>query len=248
SGEEAAAGGRGGLTFEEPEKAPSPFPTYKGHPVTALYIRSPSLIHSLRFYPHRKVQRSSFGSGSKDAPVSSAPGPAAPKDENGQLPEADSALLVSAPIVELDVVDKDKGLEVVGQEGNRREVTIGFVFKDVLLMNEADTFRRRVEALLHPPAAADSSPQQPSGFGSALMRTISGKNAATTTTSTSTAPTATGETEQAASPLVGGGGGGGAAQAGDVEGETGAPVRPSGGQSRRRSSLFAGLQKQDVWV
>mgnify|MGYP007100407030 FL=1 len=75
------------------------------------------------------------------------------------------------------------------------------------------------------------------------MRTISGKNAAATTTSTSTAPaTTTGETEQAP-PLVGGG----AAQPGDVEGETGAPVRPEG-QTRRRSSLFGGLQKQDVWV
>ncbi|GAA5907630.1 hypothetical protein JCM8208_000023 [Rhodotorula glutinis] len=239
SGDESAAG-RGGLTFEEPEKAPSPFPTYKAHPVTALYIRSPTLIHSLRFYPHRKVQRSSFGSGSKDAPVSSAPGPAAPKDEHGKVPESDSALLVSAPIVELDLVDKDKGLEVVGQEGASREVTVGFVFKDVLLMNEADSFRRRVEALLRPPAAgADSSPQQPSGFGSALMRTISGKNvAAAPTTSSSTAPASTGE----APPPVAA-----TAQPGDVEGETGAPVRPEG-QTRRRSSLFGGLQKQDVWV
>ena len=74
------------------------------------------------------------------------------------------------------------------------------------------------------------------------MRTISGKNAAATTTSTSTAPTAAGETEQAP-PLVGGG----AAQPGDVESETGPPVRPEA-QTRRRSSLFGGLQKQDVWV
>lgn len=75
------------------------------------------------------------------------------------------------------------------------------------------------------------------------MRTISGKNAAATTTSASAAPAATtGETDQAP-PLVGGG----AEQPGGVESKTGAPVRPEG-QTRRRSSLFGGLQKQDVWV
>ncbi|TNY18116.1 hypothetical protein DMC30DRAFT_403996 [Rhodotorula diobovata] len=135
SGDETAR--HGALTFEEPEKVHSPFPTYKGHPVTALYISSPALINSVRFYPHRKVERSSFGAGSKDAPVSSAPGAAAPKDENGRIPSPsaeDHVLLVQAPVVELDVVDKDKALETVGSEGSKREVTVGFVFKDVLLM------------------------------------------------------------------------------------------------------------------
>ncbi|BGP50040.1 hypothetical protein JCM10450v2_005948 [Rhodotorula kratochvilovae] len=245
----AAGAGHGGLTFEEPERTRSPFPTYKGHSVTALYISSPSAIHSVRFYPHRTCQGPGSPGGTnmgKDLPISAAPGAATGAVEEGRPPGSDETLLVHAPVVELDVADKSKaGFAGADEEGRKREVTVGFVFKDILLMNEAESFRQRVETLLHGSSStgADSSTGATGagaaggGFGSVLKRTISGKSGA-----------ASGSVSPGAAAIASDPAGGHvrAPQAGGVEDMTGEPV--VGTTRPRRGSWLKGMPQGDVWV
>ncbi|GAA6050587.1 hypothetical protein JCM3770_001475 [Rhodotorula araucariae] len=244
-GSEGAAStgaGHGGVTFEELGKTHSPFPTYKGHTITALYISSPAAIHSVRFYPHRKCGPPGSPGGSttgKDLPVSATPGSATGAVEEGRPPGSEETLLVQAPVVELDVVDKDKTGVVGGdEEGRKREVTVGFVFKEVLLMNEAESFRQRIETLLHGGSSPDSSTGAAAGgggFGAALMRTISGKGT-----------TATGPVSPGAGAMTDPAGNVHAPQSGGVENETGAPVES--GTRPRRGSWLKGMPQGDVWV
>ncbi|GAA5910503.1 hypothetical protein JCM5296_003680 [Sporobolomyces johnsonii] len=149
------------LKFDEPaaiDKNPSPFPTYKNHPITALCISSPSYIHALRFYPQRTLSPVAasesglysfpflFGPAtSRDAPISSSPG-------SPSLCSYPGSIAVQPPVVELDVAVPGRYLEAgppqARDEGRKREVTVGFVFKEVMMATEADDFKSRLEGKL----------------------------------------------------------------------------------------------------
>ncbi|GAA5867165.1 hypothetical protein JCM1840_001505 [Sporobolomyces johnsonii] len=149
------------LKFDEPaaiDKNPSPFPTYKNHPVTALCISSPSYIHALRFYPQRTLSPVAasesglysfpflFGPATaRDAPISSPPG-------SPSLCSYPGSIAVQPPVVELDVAVPGQYLEAehpqARDEGRKREVTVGFVFKEVMMATEADDFKSRLEGKL----------------------------------------------------------------------------------------------------
>ncbi|BGP55573.1 hypothetical protein JCM8202_004641 [Rhodotorula sphaerocarpa] len=159
-----------GLQFDEPQTirdASDPLPAYKGHPITALVIGSAAHIRSMRFFPHRPSESVSPG--------------------NLALSSTDLHDLVDIggkmeypSVVELDVsawVDPTEPRDGFDEENSlirKREVTIGFAFRDVLLLHEAEEFRTRVESFVAAatPAERVSSPT----FGSALMRTISGRS------------------------------------------------------------------------
>ncbi|GAA5960602.1 hypothetical protein JCM3765_005873 [Sporobolomyces pararoseus] len=129
----------GQLTFEEPSSnvPPSPFPLYKGHPVTALYIASPAHVQSLRFYPQRAASSSSpFFSFSKSSqPLSSPP----------SSPTGDSNT-VEHPVVELDVIDPAHLGSI--DEGKKREVTVGLTFVEILCATEAEDFHKILESAM----------------------------------------------------------------------------------------------------
>ncbi|GAA5877223.1 hypothetical protein JCM8547_006302 [Rhodosporidiobolus lusitaniae] len=194
-GEEGEGVGGGTIRFEECriERVKGPLPEYKGYPITALSIASLSTsFTSLRFYPHRS---------SSDPPLH--PG-SEPISEFAIPPHVASELFGSAtlfegtevhpPVVEMDVrmAGGREGEQLVegakGQrEGNRgREVTVGFVFKELLLAQEATTFHTRLSSLLPASQPRPSSPLARtisgnatsggggSGFGATLLRTLSG--------------------------------------------------------------------------
>ncbi|GJN92828.1 hypothetical protein Rhopal_005866-T1 [Rhodotorula paludigena] len=225
----ASEGGAGGrLQFEEPVKeAPAPFPTYKGHRVNALYIANPSLVHAMRTYPYRHADQPT----PKDLPVSGDP-----TDEKHQDP-GNKIFWIHPPVIELDVVDKKYvNDEVEVHEGKKREVTVGFVFKEMLLVTEADSFRKRIEALMQgrSPSRTRSpspTPAEKSSFGASLIRTISGKS--------NPAPAA--PPVPGASDPVAGGVDPDTGSAG--ESETAPPVR-----RRRGSSFLRGMPQGDVWT
>ncbi|GAA5886782.1 hypothetical protein JCM6882_005887 [Rhodosporidiobolus microsporus] len=216
---EGLAPGMGTVKFEEPSgREKGPLPDYKGYPITALLIPSPSHIHAVRFYPHQTTtsgphppSSSFFGSSpaAPDEPVTSPPPPAPAGEEPfvaAAAPEGSIGLdvLLSGggagggtvegvewrpPVVEVDVyapIDDGEGREDEEEQGERegnkkREATVGFVFKEVLLAQEAATFHHRLLSLLpsrtHSPSRGRSPSPDPSsvgGLGSALMRTLSG--------------------------------------------------------------------------
>ncbi|POY70869.1 hypothetical protein BMF94_6046 [Rhodotorula taiwanensis] len=165
-----------GLTFEEPEtgrgKAEDPLPAFKGYAITALSVGSASRIRSMRFFPRRAVPTTS----PNDLPLSST--------ELHDLIDVGGEK-VHPPVVELDIAEwiaPEDGKSAFDEENapiRKREVTIGFAFRDVLLLHEADDFRARVEALVAavPPTERSASPT----FGATLMRTISGRSLGRTT-------------------------------------------------------------------
>ncbi|GAA5838762.1 hypothetical protein JCM11251_006730 [Rhodosporidiobolus azoricus] len=205
------AGGLPGaaVTFEEPNgRDRGPLPDYKGYPITALLIPSPLHIHTIRFYPAQTGSSSSHtssffgGSSAPDEPITTVP----PSTSNSGSQALEGTIGLDAllaggggtvegmewkpPVVEVDVFEPidDSGIsagdEDAQEEGNKaREVTIGFVFKEVLLAQEATTFYNRLLALLPPTHPQAHSPtrgrspspsQEHSGVGNALMRTLTG--------------------------------------------------------------------------
>ncbi|BGP09823.1 hypothetical protein JCM10049v2_005697 [Rhodotorula toruloides] len=227
--EGSAQGGQGGLAFAEPviERREGPFPAYKGHSITALYISSPYLIRSIRFYAqHKPTSPPSLG-----LPISTPPDDAAAQDPSRE-PREDLGLV--PPVVEVDVAQPEEGrkYEGVGEgEGLRmREVTVGFVFPDVLLADEATDFHTRIESLLRP--SSPSGPAATTTTGSSLFRTLS-----------------RGASSPSAPPIppVGEGDGG------EIPSETGtiemmAPTQSQPKQRRRGSSFLRGMPQGDVWV
>ncbi|GAA5938714.1 hypothetical protein JCM1841_002625 [Sporobolomyces salmonicolor] len=173
------------LKFDEPaaiDKNPSPFPTYKNHPVTALCISSPTFVHALRAYPQRTLPPVSapesglysfpfrFGTAtSRDAPISSPPG-------SPSLCSYPGSIAVQPPVVELDVaVPAGAEQHLEGgpherDEGRKRDVTVGFVFKEVMMAAEADDFKSRLEGKLGGGAlrrvGSGSSEKRPGSSGS----------------------------------------------------------------------------------
>lgn len=101
----------------------------QGHSITALYISSPYLIRTTRFYAqHKPASPLSLG-----LPISTPPDDAVALDPSRE-PRDDLGLV--PPVVEVDVAQPEgRKYEGVGEgEGVRmREVTVGFVFPDVLL-------------------------------------------------------------------------------------------------------------------
>lgn len=142
------------LTFEEPTtRNLSPFPQYKvsqnltgiprfrnrliallvgfkGHSVTALYIASTDHIQSVRFYPQRPITSSSdlgsFFSFSQQAEPLSSPG-----TSPNLATSTAGGTQFEAPVVELDVIDPAH-IGSGGDEGKKRQVTIGFRFVELL--------------------------------------------------------------------------------------------------------------------
>ncbi|GAA5977562.1 hypothetical protein JCM10908_005020 [Rhodotorula pacifica] len=177
---ETAAPGSGGgaaLQFEEPEalrEGNDPLPAYKGHAITALLISSGAHIRSIRHFPHRPADSTSPSS----LPLSST--------ELQDLIDVGGEKMYP-PVVELDVAawvapsDKKEAFEQENALIRKREVTIGFAFRDVLLLHEADDFRTRVEALVAAAPSADHATTSTPTFGASLMRTISGRSLGRTT-------------------------------------------------------------------
>ncbi|GAA5902931.1 uncharacterized protein JCM6883_007284 [Sporobolomyces salmoneus] len=142
------------LTFVDPSSsspsAASPLPLYKGHPVSALLIPSPSHIQSLRFYPQRPISSSAssaspfsfpFSTKSSQQPLSSPPAsPTATTSTNESIP-------IEPPVVEIDVLDPSfsGGGGTNDDEGKQREATIGFSFVELLCATEAEDFHKILE-------------------------------------------------------------------------------------------------------
>ncbi|GAA6063408.1 hypothetical protein JCM10212_005475 [Sporobolomyces blumeae] len=153
------------LKFEEP--APfSPFPQYKGHPITALYVPSPSHVQSVRFYPQRTLPSSppslhdsplsflSFvgGGGRDDYPISSPPASPGLSSSTVQA----GGVHIQPPVVELDCCAPLTG--GTGDGRTKREVTLGLVFKEILCATEAEDFHALVETAMANPDSAEGIP------------------------------------------------------------------------------------------
>ncbi|KAK4330096.1 Proteophosphoglycan ppg4 [Rhodotorula toruloides] len=227
--EEGTQGAQGGLAFSEPviERREGPFPAYKGHSITALYISSPYLIRTARFYAqHKPASPLSLG-----LPISTPPDDAVAQDPSRE-PREDLGLV--PPVVEVDVAQPEEGrkYEGVGEgEGVRmREVTVGFVFPDVLLADEATDFHSRLEFLLRP--SSPSGQPTTTTTGSSLFRTLS--RGGTFTTTSPNAPPVPASTEEG----------------GEIPSETATVemLATAPKQRRRGSSFLRGMPQGDVWV
>uniref|UniRef100_A0A0K3CRR5 RING-type E3 ubiquitin transferase n=1 Tax=Rhodotorula toruloides TaxID=5286 RepID=A0A0K3CRR5_RHOTO len=225
--EEGTQGAQGGLAFSEPviERREGPFPAYKGHSITALYISSPYLIRTARFYAqHKPASPLSLG-----LPISTPPDDAVAQDPSRE-PREDLGLV--PPVVEVDVAQPEEGrkYEGVGEgEGVRmREVTVGFVFPDVLLADEATDFHSRLEFLLRP--SSPSGQPTTTTTGSSLFRTLS--RGGTFTTTSPNAPPVPASTEEG----------------GEIPSETATVemLATAPKQRRRGSSFLRGMPQGDV--
>ncbi|GAA6031291.1 hypothetical protein JCM8097_005587 [Rhodosporidiobolus ruineniae] len=164
----------------------TPFPEYKGYPVTALHIPC-TAISSVRHYPHHNplspVVTPSSGPAASGEPISSVFATNGAADAVGSTTQVEG-LDVRPPVVEVDVRPVLQEGTEVGREkgGNRaREVTVGFVFKELLLSHEAATFHTRLLALHHASQSASLAPSTSptlGSFGAALLRTVSGGTSA----------------------------------------------------------------------
>ncbi|BGP18147.1 hypothetical protein JCM10213_007753 [Rhodosporidiobolus nylandii] len=148
------------------------FPDYKGYPITALSLPNPSTsITSLTFTPQQprppsspslplSLKRTISGSSSRRRSSLSV------KDVLGSDGEVEG-LEVDPPVVEIEVRERE------GEKGENlgRACRVAFVFKEVLLAQEAATFHSRLSALDNP----SSRPSSPSArFGANLVGTLSG--------------------------------------------------------------------------
>ncbi|BGP18143.1 hypothetical protein JCM10213v2_006198 [Rhodosporidiobolus nylandii] len=148
------------------------FPHYKGYPITALSLSGPSnSITALTFTPQQprspsspslslSLKRTISGSSSRRRSSLSV------QDVIGADGEVE-ALEVDPPVVEIEVTERE------GEKGENlgRTCRVAFVFKEVLLAQEATTFHSRLSTLVNP----SSRPASPSArFGATLARTLSG--------------------------------------------------------------------------
>ncbi|GAA6004162.1 hypothetical protein JCM10207_002461 [Rhodosporidiobolus poonsookiae] len=184
----------------EEKDAEKVFPEFRGHPLTALSLPSLSALRSVRLYP---THRASAPLSSKDEPLCAVYTTLDSGEDDGigggglgAFGDAE----MRPPVVEVDVAaapsEGEGGAERQANLG--REATVAFVFKELLLAQEATSLHSRLaphaefhrahphaSSILASPASPSLAPGSPdatagtsrwAGAGSALFRTLSGKS------------------------------------------------------------------------